>query len=153
MSVREQDGTWTPESLGPSRGDLAFDVQLAMDGSGRAVALWQESDRDGGYPLFGASYDPHEGWTAARLIAALGSSERGTHQVGLDRAGRGVATWSKDGRLYGLTYDPRTGWAPAAQGFGTGGYAALATDRSGHVMATWPDQGAIWYSTLDLGGR
>jgi hypothetical protein len=85
-------------------------------------------------------------------MASLRYSDRGTHQVVLGRAGRGVATWRMSGRLCGATYDPGTGWAPDAECCGTGGPAVVETDGAGHVMATWPDQGAIWYSTLSLEG-
>ena len=128
---------------------------VAVDPSGRAMAVWQRFDSASGqWNIRSNHYTPSGGWGAAELITlnALGSSSSGP-RIALDSNGNGIAVWSQtvvSGKIqiWSNRFTLGSGWGTAAllENFRANDnypaqYPEVAFDPAGNAFALWLDSG------------
>ena len=124
-------------------GDAA-NPQVALDPSGNAVAVWQQSDgtRDN---VWSNRYTPSDGWGTAELIEADNAGDATLPQVAMDAGGNAVAVWQQwDGtrsNIWSNRYTPTVGWGVAelieAEDTYDAAFPQIAMDPSGNAVAVW----------------
>ena len=168
--------TWTSPALLNTNGtaDLYGDgyAQVATDGSGKWIAVWESSENLGGtagtdYDIFVAtSLDNGTTWTAPDLLNSNGASDSGSDskpRISTDGEGNWVVLWQSGDTLGGTvgidtdifvstSGDNGANWSAlavlnsnATTDSASDSYPELATDGEGN----W---GAVWHSHEDLGG-
>ena len=158
-------GGWVPtaarfiERADINNGD-AISPQVAMDGSGNAVAVWQQRDGFGVYGIGSNRYTPSGGWdpTAARFIERTANPEATAPQVAMDPDGNAVAVWQQrefkrqnrwnigSNRYTNAPGTLNDGWGTAAfiPTTDDGGNATkpqVAIDVSGNAVVVWEQEG------------
>lgn len=119
-------------------------AQIAVDGSGNAVAVWSQHDGTR-YNIYANWYHVGTGWSAEALIETNGSADAQSPEVAVDRSGNALAVWSQsDGEtltIWANGYVPGTGWGTArridAINVIYGGDPQVAFDASGNAFAVW----------------
>ena len=122
----------------------ASDPQVAVDGSGNAIAVWYQFDgtRDN---IWSSRYVIGTGWGAATLIETDNSGDASNPQVAVDGSGDAIAVWQQDdGLRYNIwsnRYVVGTGWGAAAlietDNSGGASNPQVAVDGSGDAIAAW----------------
>lgn len=129
--------------------------RVAVDGSGNAVAVWEQYD---GVlkNVWSNRYVVGSGWETAQLIENENSYHAFNGQVAMDEAGNAIATWSQsDGsrpNIWASRYVVGSGWEnPQLIEFdnsGMAGQTELGMDSSGGAIAVWWQEDAyttsIW---------
>ena len=138
----ETDDTWHAGS-----------PQVAVDGSGNAVAVWQQSDgtRDN---IWANRYVLGTGWGTAEIIETDDTGDAGRPQVAVDASGNAVAVWEQwDGSRFNIwsnRYVPGTGWGTAelieTDNAGFANFPQVAVDGSGNAVAVWAQWDGTNYS-------
>ncbi len=122
----------------------AWNPQVAVDGSGNAVAVWYQSDGSRNN-IWSDRYVSGTGWGTAQLIETDNAGSAGSPQVALDASGNAVAVWHQsDGTHYNLwsnRYVSGTGWGTAqlieTDNAGGASTPQVAVDGSGNAVAVW----------------
>jgi hypothetical protein len=136
------EGWGTAERIEPlDRG--AFNPQIAVNGSGRAVAVWQQTV--GVFDSIRANtYTPGSGWGTADLIEFDESGIAVAPQIAIDPDGNAIAVWYQfDGvrfNAWSNRYTPGVGWRIAEvleSDFGHASSPHVAMDASGNALAVW----------------
>jgi hypothetical protein len=137
--------------------------QVAMNRSGDAVAVWQQSDGTRTNIWANAFSARAGGWGASELIEIDDAGNAIRPQVALAADGTALAAWTQsDGNTYLLwvnRYQPAAGWGRAEpiKTFNTlSAYAPqLAFDNSGNALLVWHQSDgtrlAIWSSRYTPG--
>jgi hypothetical protein len=122
----------------------AYAPQIAMNASGSAQAVWQQSDgtRDN---IWSNRYSPGTGWGTAALIESNNTGFAIDPQVALDSSGNALAVWALfDGardNVWANRYSPGAGWGTPelieTGSAGDAGSAQVAFDASGNALAVW----------------
>ena len=123
----------------------AWNQQIAIDASGNAIAVWQQSDgsRDN---IWTNRYIPNFGWGSAQLIeTSTGSAQ--DPKIAFDANGNAIAVWRQwDGTRYNIWANRYTAstetWGTAelietddsAVGFES---PQIAIDANGNAIVTW----------------
>ena len=92
---------------------------IAMDGAGRAIAVWSEASvnidewfnlfKDGPYNLYTNRYVPGNGWEGAQLIES--NEETAAHpQIAMNAGGVAIAIWEQGSDIYTNRYVIGSGW-------------------------------------------
>ncbi len=176
LTARSTDGgaTWTaPAALnnnaGTDSGDDSY-PQLATDGAGNWVAIWQSTDDFGGIGtdadiLTARSTDNGATWTAPAVLntnAAVDGSHDWNPRAATDGAGNWVVVWQSPEDIGGIgtdadiltarsTDDGATWTAPAALNSNAAAdsevdfFPQVATDGAGNWVT-------VWQSYEDIGG-
>lgn len=121
------------------------DPLLAMDTSGRAIALWvQESASDGLWlhRLYARRFAPESGWGALEM---LGTYDDGSPALAMNPAGDALAIWGGSARWY----SPGSGWKPTESVPGWSGEASI--DSRGNALRV--QEGEAWHFTPEHGWR
>lgn len=143
-------GTWdTPEPITAENG-AETRPQIAVDPSGKAMAIWQQGDpRDGG-PIYANRF--HEGvWQTPERINASDRAGRAP-QIGVDESGNAIAVWLRPGGGMGPDGDPNASYANrfsvANDAWGdpekikhtteSSENPLVAVSSSGNAVAVWP---------------
>ena len=156
-------GWGTATTIGTSEWGDCVDAQVAVDDSGNATAVWEQSYLDGPIHIWSIRYVVGEGWGTAAPIETdtLGFSFR--PQVATDHLGNAIAVWDRyDGfgkNVWSNRYVVGTGWEFAAlieTGVsGESKYPQVAVDDSGNAVAVWIQAGAtctnVWSSRYTHG--
>ena len=131
--------TPTPIEAGEGR---ASSPQVAMDGTGNAIAVWVQSDGVAD-SIWANRYTPGTGWGTATLIET-GSDNASSAQVAMDNTGSAIAVWvQSDGiadSIWANRYVPETGWGTATPIDDESGPASspqVAMDVDGYAIAVW----------------
>ncbi len=129
-----ETGSWGPAEV----------PQVAMDGSGNAIAVWSQSDGTR-YNIWANLYVVGTGWGAAELIETNDAGDAYTPQVAVHESGNATATWSQwDGAFYNIwanQYVVGTGWGTPelvetdGDSYSTGPLVVI--DPSGNVTVMW----------------
>jgi hypothetical protein len=157
--------------------DTAFvaisQIQIAGDGSGNAVAVWNQGGK-----IQANHYAPGSGWGTAALIEWSGGDAI-FPQVAFDAIGNALAVWQQNSgfgtltRIWSNRYTVGSGWGGfptliQTDAFGGGTASALAPqiamDASGNALAVWVQSdntpniwvnrytvGSGWGTTANLG--
>jgi hypothetical protein len=130
--------------------------QIAMDGSGDAMAVWVQKNE-----IRTRRYTAGVGWG---VVATIGSSGiAATPHITLDSSGDAVAVWTQTDstptQIWANHYIAGWGWGTATtigDGSGDADAPRVAADDSGDVMAVWQQSDGtrtnIWASRYTVGG-
>ncbi len=131
--VIETNNTWS-----------AYYPQVALDPSGNAVAVWQQSDGTR-HNIWANRYIVGSGWGTARLIETDNEGSAWYPQAAVDASGNAVVVWRQlDGSRYNIwanRYDVGSGWGTAqlieTEDAGSAYDPQVALDGSGNAVAVW----------------
>ncbi|HAK59465.1 MAG TPA: hypothetical protein DCO77_03645 [Nitrospiraceae bacterium] len=122
----------------------AYYPQVAVDGSGNAVVVWNQSDgtRDS---TWSNRYEVGTGWGTAMLIESDNAGDASNVQVAVDGSGNAVAVWYQSDGTRDSTWANRyvvgTGWGSAmlieSDNAGDASNVQVAVDGSGNAVAVW----------------
>jgi len=139
------DGWDAPQLIETDDAGDVFRPQVAMDPSGNAIAVWQQSDGTR-YNIWANRHTPGGGWeTAERIDANNNASGAERPQVALDSSGNAIAVWQQsDGtrdNIWANRYTPRDGWGVAERievdNAGTAVAPDIAVEPNGNAVAVW----------------
>ena len=135
-------GGWgTPVLIETLSESNAFAPQIAIDGSGNALAVWQQVDPNTGVlSVWANRYDAVSNtWSTP---SALGAGMQ--PQIVADSSGNALAVWNLyngSGSVWANRYTAGTGWGTAARietgGTNSAGPPQVAVDASGNALAVW----------------
>lgn len=122
----------------------AADPQVAFDGSGNALAVWDQYDGVR-VSIYANRYTAGSGWGSRSLLESDSAGHAYLPQVALDASGNASAVWEQsDGARYNIVanrYTAGSGWGSAGliETDNTGGAHApqVAIDASGNALAVW----------------
>ena len=124
-------------------GDSQF-PQIAWDGSGNAMAVWQQNDGTQ-YNIWANRYVPGSAWGSETLIETIDAGNSGFPQIAFDGSGNALVLWEQfDGTQYNIwanRYVTGSGWGfptrvdPAHPGNSM--TPQIAFDGNGDAMAVW----------------
>jgi Calcium-binding EGF domain len=162
-------GTWTAPALieqgagdtgGPNDG--MWGPQVAMNATGVAFAVWEQSD--GTRSNIWAARSLNGVWSAAVMIETDNAGSARLPYVTVDSAGNAIAVWfQNDGtrdRIWANRYSG-TAWGSASiistNSVGSADNARVAGDSNGNAMAAWEQTDAtpnsnIWAARFTPGG-
>jgi len=144
----------------------AGDPRVAIDSSGRAVAVWSQLDSPSSSTtsLWGSRYVPGSGWGTPQLLESNAGAVSGIY-LAMDRSsGRAMVAWRQltttTYDLWAKSYDPTAGWGTTTSLeslSGIVGVASVGVDSSGNAMAVWSQIGpsvrySIYASRYTFGG-
>jgi hypothetical protein len=148
-AFRPAGGTWTtPVELGGPYGDV-WDMNVALDAAGNAVAVWRGYVRSSGGDVVFSSYRPFGGtWTGATSLSPPNQLLIHDLTLTVDGSGNALAVWievtpGRQGVVIASSRPAASGkWQPSVQlspsaVFATA--AALVSDRSGNAVAVWTE--------------
>jgi hypothetical protein len=121
----------------------AYQPRVALDNSGNAMAVWQQSDGKR-FDIWANRYVVGEGWSTAVRVDADSTGEAQLPQIAFDGSGNALAVWQQsDGKRSSVRasrYVPGQGWGSAALIHTSYDHAAapqITSDASGNAMAVW----------------
>jgi hypothetical protein len=129
----------------------AYDPQVAVDDSGNAIAVWQQSDGTRNN-IRANRYVAGAGWGSAALIETSNAGDASYPQIAVDASGNAIAVWDQsDGtrtNIWTNRYAAGSGWGSAAlietDNAGDAGYRPeVAVDTSGSALAVWGQSDGI----------
>lgn len=126
---------------------LARRPQIALDGSGNGLAVWQEHDGVR-FNVWARRFTPVGGWGAAQLIETNDAGEAILPQIALNDRGDGLVAWAQsDGMRYNgwaNRFSPASGWGTAevieTDDARDAFPAQVALDPDGNGLAVWAQQ-------------
>jgi hypothetical protein len=145
-------GSWdTPQLL--ESNDLASTLspQIAVDSSGNAIAVWQQSDGNN-ESIYANRYTASTfSWGTAELIESDNTGQAVEAQIAFDSAGNAIAVWRQsvgaNSNIYSNRYTLATGWGGAELvATGDAGDATrpqIAIDSNGNAIAVWRELSAL----------
>lgn len=125
--------------------------QVAVDGSGNALAVWQQSDGTR-YNIWSNRFTVEAGWGEADLIETNDAGDAIMPQVAVDNLGNAIAVWQQDNGarycIYSNRYVIGTGWGNATlveSSDSEGAFSPqIAVDNSGNAMVVWRQDDGIY---------
>jgi hypothetical protein len=148
--------SWTAPVRLSSDQSSATNVRLALDPTGRAVAIWKQAGA-----IVGAHFAPGVGWSGSETISAPDAMNIDVPELALDAEGNGIAAWTQDGASSGLNevwaarYLRDDGWQTSGRvrisdlEAGTGSVVNLAVDGYGRAFVLWIQENAVWAARFD----
>lgn len=153
-------GWGTPELIETNDAGSASAPQIAVNNSGNALAVWQQSDGTR-TNIWANRYDAITGWGTAVLIETDDVGDASGPQPVLDSSGNALVVWQQSDstrtNIWANRYDATTGWGTAALiETDNAGYAVtpqIAMDATGNALAVWSQFDAtrsnIWANRYD----
>jgi len=121
--------------------------KIAMDGSGNAMAIWQENEVAGAGTVSANYYKAGLGWGNPSLVSTVLASGTSDPQISMNSIGYGIAAWVQGNgtntMIYANRYAPGSGWRTSNLISSSSSFVAnpsVAIDRDGNAIAVW-DQG------------
>lgn len=122
----------------------SYNPQIAFDGSGNAIAVWEQFDGTR-YNIKANLYTAGTGWGTAELIETDDIGNNDFPQLAMDSSGNAIAVWRQsDGTRLNIManrYTKGTGWGNAelieADDVGDAYFHQIAIDSSGNAIAVW----------------
>jgi hypothetical protein len=146
-------GWGTPALIETSDAGNAFNPAIAMDGSGNALAVWNQFDgvRNN---IWSNRYTVGSGWSAAELIETFNTGSTDLPRIAMDAGGNALAVWSQsDGTRYNIWFNRYTvgsGWGTAqlieTDDASHAFYPDIAVDGSGNGVAVWKQSDGTRYN-------
>ena len=163
-TFRTADGQWRgTENLALDSLHNAHDPQLAVRQDGSVLALWQQSS-DGEASLWWNLYNPANGWSEARKLAA---GIAGNASLASNARGDAIAVWTAtaaDARAQDISeavwasqYQRNRGWSAPSQidrpGSDNSHLPRIALSANGSALAVWETHqaDAIWGNHFEPG--
>jgi hypothetical protein len=150
------DTGWTPER-GLLRHHSSGSIDFSVDGQGRAVAVWRQTEGDD--RIYAARFDAAGGWDRPQAISgrlATGTPDR-RPAVALGAGGNGVAVWGNGAALEAARFVSPQGWTEPMRVDGNRDTQPLdplvAADDDGDALIAWPTAASeVWASRLRRDG-
>jgi len=160
-SSRYVAGTgWGAAQLIEDDHDTSANPQVAVDGSGNAIAVWVGASSD----IKSNRYDQGVGWGTDQPIDDENEGwSRNFPQVAIDGLGNALAVWEREEsahvNIWSNRYVVGTGWETAqligANNSANASYPQISADGLGNAIAVWsqPDgiNGSIWANRYAVG--
>jgi hypothetical protein len=152
---------WLAQPAAVSAARPALFPEVAMDGQGRALAVWVQGVGES-FRLYTAGYVPFVGWGPPQELGPQGPGDAEQPVVAMNAAGRAVAAWVlRNGGavdLYAAEYAPGGSWsAPQLLESRAEAVSAprVAVDGAGNARVVWrQSDGAaesVWAASLSVG--
>lgn len=143
-TTRNPAGAWTPVvALSPTNVSAGL-VDLAANGAGAALAVWQQTSPGGTGPgAIGTAYRPapaRSRWGASQALASTAGLQTWNPKPGIDADGDAAVGYLDGSAMLVARKSPGGGWTAPAQVSPTTDdvhYPALAMDASGNVLTAW----------------
>jgi hypothetical protein len=137
-----QGAGWETPTLIETGPANAYGPQVAMDGSGNAIAVWYQGFGVGGYSVWANRFATGTGWEMPTLIGSSVWASLAPPKLAMDRNGNAIAVWWYWGakEIYANWYVAGTGWeTPTIIHTGTGyaGFSEVAMDGNGNAIVVW----------------
>ncbi len=151
---------WQVARLIETDSGTVFDPQVAVDGSGNAMAVWIQTG-SARWDIHANRYVAGSGWGNANLIETNDAGNAYGPQVAVDASGNAIAVWfqAEEDLTLPFPYIRDNIWANrfvAGSGWGTAtlietdaGFAfdpQVAVDRSGNAVAVWSQSDGTRFS-------
>ena len=156
-------GSWSGVKLLPQPLSSAEFSQVAMDGNGNAVTVWQQYDGSY-YSIYSSHYYASSGVWSAISVLERNAGHAQFPQVAMNDSGKAVAVWQqRDGSYYSIYsnhYDVNSSrWSTAVvienNDTGSAMNPHVAVDGSGNAIAVWKQHDGtrnnIWSNRYDAG--
>lgn len=147
-------GWGTAERIEKDDAGSASNPQVAMDGSGNAVVVWQQGDgvREN---IRANRFVPGTGWDTAVFIETGDAGDAVSPQVAVDSSGNAIVVWQQsDGtheNIWANRFVPAMGLGTAelieTDDAGPALYPRIAVNSSGNAMAVWHQFDSDRYGT------
>ena len=132
-------------------GDGAYNPQIAVDGQGNAIAVWEQDDDSNAannqLNIWANTYTAGSGWGTAEPIESDSSGDARKPQIAFARDGHAIAVWHQDQGddtdldVRANTYTTGSGWDEAKtidnQDGGDAEDPQIAADGQGNAIAVW----------------
>lgn len=135
-------GWGTPVQLEGTPGGYVYDLNVAVDSNGRAVAYWQPS-HNGQARLMSRRYIPGSGWAPAEIVNTDDGGVGSVPHMAM-RAGQTAAVYSGSRGIMANSHRGNGWQALELISRGLTGYAfwpQVAIDDGGNVFAVWVQRG------------
>ena len=111
-------GWGAPEVVDDDDGADARGAQVAVDPSGNAVVVWEQSEGvPAPYTIFANRFTPTAGWGAPEQIETDDGGYAAYPQVAVDPSGNAIAVWQQQGgardTIFANRFTPTAGWGAA----------------------------------------
>jgi hypothetical protein len=155
------DGWGTAERIEANTEHDAWQLQVAMDSQGNAIAVWatavteQSSDviEIFEYYIWSNRFSPTAGWANPERVDEH-EDNASNPQIAMDARGNAVAVWEhiagRSTHIWSNRFIPSSGWETPVRidGVDDGGHRAwfpqVAFDAQGRALAVWFQWGGIW---------
>lgn len=141
-----RDGLWrAPVLIKSDNLVAASNPQIAVDSSGRAIAVWEQLD-GAQYSIWSNRYTVGSGWGAPEIISTSTGGSARYPKVSVNASGNALAVWHQyDGvrvsNIWANRFTAGDGWeTPELIETDDAGSAIdpqIATDANGHALAVW----------------
>ncbi|GLH68089.1 hypothetical protein [Geothrix edaphica] len=133
----------------------AYLPQVAMDGNGNALAVWQQHDGMR-FNLWSNRYTVGAGWGVATLIETDNISDASDPQIAVNASGNGLAVWAQhDGahrNIVANRYTVGTGWGTAVlietDNAGNANQPQVVMDANGNGLAVWTQDDGTYQTVM-----
>jgi hypothetical protein len=135
---------WGTAALIETNAGDAYNPQIALDGSGNAIAVWSQYDGADWDNVCANRYTAGSGWGTAVVIETYNEGSAYAPHIKFDANGNAIAVWCQD---YGTStdiwanrYTTGSGWGTAAlieTNAETAGDPQIAIDTNGNSIAVW----------------
>ncbi len=118
----------------------ASNPQVAIEGSGNALAVWEQSDGTR-INILSNRYTSGSSWGSAELIESDDTGSAGNAHIAVNSGGHAMAVWEQGNNILANHYTAGSGWGSAEliETDDTGGTSnpQVAMDSDGNAMAVW----------------
>src|SRR6185312_8099730 len=131
---------WTSEgSIDAGNGNAASQPTVAIDASGNAMALWQQSN--GTHQCIYVRHFSPAGPGTESILYGTGTTDSANPTIAFDSSGNAFATWIQGGAVYEAHYSASAGTWSAPVNLATNSNTAyapsLSVDASGDAVVAW----------------
>jgi hypothetical protein len=140
-------GGWQPPQRISGDNAIANEVEIAVDGSGNAIAAWAEQDSLGAVShILARRYASGSGWGPTVPVETDNTARSGSFRLRMNASGNAVAAWRhNDGALnhiWANMFDPSRGWGVAGPieadtAEDSSATPAAAIDPGGNAVVLW----------------
>lgn len=142
---------WRVEELVETDDSGSADMPMVgVDGDGRVIAVWQQSD--GAHErIWSSAFVPGNGWNTPVRIDQAGTADTFSPSIAVDSDGSAIAVWDQNESgvrsFWVNVYHPDTGWGTATLTPGTTPGAARPSFvfvETGRAIAVWSEDYSLW---------
>jgi hypothetical protein len=151
----------TPVMINTPNGHNAELPQIAIDSSGNALVVWDQSDGTNTHIWANRYVAAGAGtWGAAEGIGSNGAVSESQAKIAFAANGQSMAVWTEGhAGIFSNHYTPASGWETAGAIAGASSGAAfpqIAFDADGNAMAVWEQLDSatsdnVWSNRFDIG--
>lgn len=135
----------TAENIESDNTGNASSPRLAMNSSGRAIAVWLQNDGSD-TNVMGSRFAPETGWISPPQTIDTETSQAFTPEIAMDPQGNASAVWRQDDgtsfHIFSNRFDSNTGLWGTPRSLETEtisnlGFPQIRFDRNGNAIAVW----------------